>query len=145
MSPEADILTTLRDAAQRRDWNGCRDAADAALARLPAPKILKLAHHEVERRLPLFAPHHTDHHWPRIWLAALATDTPGTLDEETTEVLQEAPGPGGNSFAEAVRQLALAAAADGTQCVTHAISAISRAIMAEKAETGGTEHRDLWD
>lgn len=146
MSTPTDILTTLRDAAERGNWNGCRDATEAALSRLPVSKILKLAHREVECRLPLFERHHPDIHWPRTWLSALATESPCTLDEETDEVLQEAPGPGGNSFAEAVRQLALAAAAaDRKQCVTHALDAISGAIMAEKAETGGSEHRDLWD
>ena len=107
--------------------------------------MLRLAHDEVQRRLSLFERHHPDMHWPRVWLDALATGAPFAFDESTPEVLEEAPGPGGNSFAEAVRQLALAAAADGAQRVTHARQAISEAILAEETETGGSLHRELWD
>lgn len=142
---ELELLTTLREAAQRRDWNGCHDATEALLARLPVPTMLRLAHAEVKRRLPLFERHHPNMHWPRVWLDALASGAPFTFDESTPEVLEEAPGPGGNNFAESVRQLALAAAATGEPQITHVREAISGAIMAEMAETGGSAHRELWD
>ncbi len=118
---------------------------DALLSRLPVPTMLRLAHEEVQRRLPLFERHHPDMRWPRVWLEALATGAPFTFDESTPEVMEEAPGPGGNNFGEAVQQLALAAAAEGAQRVTHAREAISGAIMAETAETGGSLYRELWD
>jgi hypothetical protein len=78
-------------------------------------------------------------------LDTLAAGSPGTLDEASPEVWQEAPGPGGNNFTNAVLALFDAARTDSTQCVTHAIEAITGAIMAEKTETGGTENRELWD
>jgi hypothetical protein len=107
--------------------------------------MLRLAHAEVQRRLPVFERHHPHMHWPRVWLDALANTAPFKFDESTPEVLEEASGPGGNNFAEAVRQLALAAAATGERQITHVIEAISGAIMAEMAETGGSMHRELWD
>ncbi len=145
MPTESELLTALREAAQRRDWNGCHDALDALLSRLPAPTMLRIAHDEVARRLPLFERHHPHQHWPRIWLDALASGAPFTFDESAPEVLEESPGPGGNSFAKGVMELALAAAADGPQRVVHAREAISEAIMAEETEVGGSAHRELWD
>ncbi len=145
MPTESELLTALREAAQRQDGDGCHEALDALLSRLPVPTMLRLAHDEVARRLPLFERHHPHMHWPRVWLDALATEAPFTFDESTPEVLEEAPGPGGNNFTEGVRQLAMAAAADGTQRVVHAREALSEAIMAEEAETGGSAHRELWD
>lgn len=145
MATEIELLATLREAAQQRDWNGCHDALNDLLSRLPVPTMLQLARDEVARRLPIFERHHPHMHWPRVWLDALATRAPFTFDESTDEVLEEAPGPGGNNFAEAVQQLALAAAAEGPQCVTHAIKAIAGVIMAEKTEAGGSKHRELWD
>jgi len=142
---ETEALTRLREAARQRDWDGCHDASDALLSRLSVPTMLRIARDEVQRRLPLFERHHPNMHWPRVWLDALATDSLGMLDESTPEVLEEAPGPGGNSFTEAVRQLALAAAAEGEQRVIHAREAISQAILAEGSEAGGSAHRELWD
>jgi hypothetical protein len=145
MATEIELLTTLRYAAQQNDWNGCRDAVEALLARLPVPTMLQIAYAEVERRLPVFEQYHPTMRWPRIWLEALATGAPFTFDESTPEVMEEAPGPGGNSFTEAVQQLALAGAADGTQRVEHIITAISRAISSEKTEAGARDHRERWD
>jgi len=145
MPTEIELLTMLRDSAQRGDWNACRDTVEVLLARLPAPTMLRLAQDEVQRRLPLFERHHPQMHWPRVWLEALATGAPFTFDESTPEVLEEAPGPGGNNITEAVRQLALAAAAEGTKRVTHTIEAIAGAIVAELSEIGGSLNRELWD
>lgn len=142
---DSELLATLRNSAQRRDWNACRDTVEVLLARLPVPTMLRLAHDEVQRRLPLFERHHPNMHWPRVWLEALATGAPFTFDESTPEVMEEAPGPGGNSFAQAVQQLALAAAAEGTERLTHTLEAIARAIGTEESETGGSLHRELWD
>ncbi len=92
MPTESELLTALREAAQRGDGDGCHDALDALLSRLPVPTMLRLAHDEVGRRLPLFERHHPYMHWPRVWLDALATGAPFTFDESTPEVLEEAPG-----------------------------------------------------
>jgi hypothetical protein len=53
----------------------------------------------------------------------------------------------GASFerSSAGRQLALAKAAEGAQCVTHAISAISGAVMTEKTETAARDRLEIWD
>jgi len=145
MPTEIELLATLRRAAQDRDPNvGC-EMLEALLPRLPVPTMLRLAHDEVRLRLPAFERHHPQMHWPRIWLDALLSGEPFTFDESTPEVLEEAPGPGGNNFTEAVQQLALAAAAEGNQRVKHATEAISGAIMADSTEVGGSKYRDLWD
>jgi hypothetical protein len=145
MPTNSELLTTLREAARQRDWNGCRDATEALLSRLPVPTMLQIAREELARRLPRFEHNHPHIHWPRVWLNALATVEPFTFDEGAPGVLDEAPGPGGNSFTEGVRQLALATAAEGEKCVSHAIAAISRALMSERTEAGGSKHRELWD
>ena len=145
MRTEIELLTTLRESAQRRAWNACRDTAEALLARLPVATMLRLAHAEVLRRLPLFERHHPHMHWPRVWLEALATGAPFNFDESTPEVLEEAPGPGGNGFTEAVRQLALAAAAEGLQRIKHILESITRTIMSERTEAGARERREIWD
>lgn len=145
MPTEMELMATLRDAARDRDWNvGC-EVLEALLPRLPVPTMLRLAHDEVRRRLPAFERHHPHMHWPRVWLDALLSGEPFTFDEATPEVLEEAPGPGGNNFTEAVQQLALAAAADSGKRVKHTVEAISGAIMAESTEVGGSKYRDLWD
>jgi hypothetical protein len=145
MPTEIEQLRTLRESARRGNWNGCRDAAEALLARIPDDAMLDIARDEVARRLPSFERHHPHIHWPRVWLNALATGEPFTFDEGAPGVLDEAPGPGGNGFAEAIRQLALANAAERAQRVTHAIAAISRVILAEGSELWGRDHRELWD
>ena len=142
---EIELLKTLREAAQQRDWNACRDALEVLLSRLPVPAMLQLAHAEIQRRLPIFERNHPHMHWPRVWLDALATGAPFTFDEGAPGVLDEAPGPGGNSFTEAVRQLALAKAADGPQRIKHVLEAITRAIGAENKEAGARDRRELWD
>jgi len=145
MRTDVERLAALRDAAQRRDWNDCHDALQALLERLPVPAMLRIAHAEVARRLPIFERDHPQMCWPRVWLDALATGEPFAFDEGAPGVLDEAPGPGGNSFTEAVRQLALAKAADGPQCIKHVREALTRAIGAETKEAGARDRRELWD
>lgn len=145
MPTEIELLTTLREAAQRGDWNACCDATKVLLSRLTALTMLRIAHAEVQRRLPIFERNQPHMHWPRVWLEALATGAPFTFDESTPEVLEEAPGPGGNSFVEAVQQLARAAAAGGESYTKHVMEAIACGISSERTEAGGSKHRELWD
>ena len=141
----ADLPAKLRDAAQRREWNECWETVEIALARLSISQILALAHRQVQRRLSLFERHHPDIHWPREWLDALGSGTSTVLDEAAPEVLQDAPGPGGNNFATAVQALARASkAATSTKCAAYAARAIRGAIMAEEVECAGSEAPELW-
>jgi len=145
MPTEMELLTTLRVAAKDRDWNvGC-EMLEALLLRLPVPTMLRLAHDEVRRRLPTFERHHPRMHWPRLWLDALLRGEPFKFNESKPEILEEAPGPGGNNFIKAVEELSFAAATEGSQRVKHAMEAISWALSAERTERGGSKYRDLWD
>ena len=144
MSAGTESLVALREAALRRDWNGCRAALQVALSHLSVPQILRLAQQEVQRQLPLFERYPPHVKWPRNWLEALAAGSPQGLDDTSAEVLEETPGPGANSFAEAVYALYQAVTADSAQCVTHAGDAIEQAIKAEVVEKAGSQQPELW-
>ena len=75
----------------------------------------------------------------------MGSGTSTVLDEAAPEVLQDAPGPGGNHFVTAVQELAQASmAATLAKCAAHAAEAIHGAIMAEKVECAGSEAPELW-
>jgi hypothetical protein len=145
MPTNVELLTTLRNTDRARDWETWEGTLETLLSRLPVPTMLRLAQDEVRRRLPVFEGHHPHIRWPRVWLDALRSGEPFTFDDMTPEAMEETPGPGGNSFTEAVRRLALAAAASGSHRVTHTQEAISGAIVAERREIAGSKYRELWD
>ena len=145
MSAGTESLVALREAALRRDWNGCRAALEVALSQLSVPQILRLAQQEVQHRLPLYERYHPHVQWPRRWLEALAAGSPQGLDDTAPEVLEDTPGPGANNFAEAVYELYQAVTADSAQCVAHAGTAIAHAIKAEMLEKGGSQQPELWN
>lgn len=144
-SAGTESLVALREAALRRDWNGCRAALEVALSQLSVPQILRLAQQEVQRRLSLFERYHPHVQWPRRWLEALAAGSAQGLDDASPEVQEETSGPGANNFAAAVYALYQAVTADSAQCVAHAGTAIGQAIKAEMLEKGGSQQPELWN
>jgi hypothetical protein len=138
-------LQSLRLAAERGDVNGCWDATQKLLGRLPAEQALRLVCDFVTRRLPAFERHQPGVNWPREFIASVALS--GVAQDEKTwpEAEDDFPGPGANSFTAAVEYLWKAShPAESLRRSELLANAIERAISSERLEYWGALHPEEW-
>jgi hypothetical protein len=143
-SLEQDVQA-LRLAAEQGDWNACRNATEKLLVRLPTIHAVRFVRDFVLCRLPVFERQHPGVSWPRGLLELVGEEEPIGRDK-TWPGEDEFSGPGANSFAKAVESLwnAWLRTEDARQCIPELVSAISRAIMAERVEYWGARHSQKW-
>jgi hypothetical protein len=136
-------VQALRLAAERGNWNSCRDAVEALLVRFPPRDAVRLTRDFVARRLPVFERQQPGVNWPRELLEVVG-DKSSTSRRWPEE--DEFPGPGGNSFTKAVESLWSASLRieDARECIAELMSALSRAILAESTEYWGSRHPEEW-
>jgi len=145
-SVEAELLA-LRSAADKGDLNGCCDATESLLQRLPAPQALELVRQHVERRLPAVERHQPGETWQRDFLEHLRlTDPIGEATPMWPWESDEFSGPGANNFIRGVDALLRARrlTADEPRRIATLVEAISTVIVAEQSEAWGSRHPDQW-
>ena len=137
-------IQAMRLAAERGDWNSCRNATEALLLRLPTSHAVRLTRDFVASRFPSFERQQPGVHWPRELLEVVTQED--SASEEKSWPDDEFPGPGGNSFAKALESLWIASLRrqDARQCAAELVGALSRAIMTEKVEHWGSRHPKEW-
>ena len=139
-------LQALRRAAELGDVNGCWDATQKLLRRLPAHLALRLVREFVTRRLPLFERHQPGVHWPRQFIESVPET--GSADDRTTwpEAEDDFPGPGANNFIGSVEALWKAGRlVDDVQRRNELLAdAIVGVAIAEQFEHWGAQHPDAW-
>jgi hypothetical protein len=145
-APAAAELQALRRAADQGDWNGCRDATERLMLRLPVRQAVKLTHEQVARRISMFERHHPHVPWVRAFIEASGGGGAEVEGREWPEAENDFSGPGANTFTGAVESLWRGSLSldDPRECVEHLVDAISGAIMAERVESWGLRHPGLW-
>ncbi|HYH94630.1 hypothetical protein [Hyalangium sp.] len=143
--PYEQEIQSLRLAAERGDVNGCWDATQKLLRWLPAQRALRLVRDFLARRLLVFERHQPGVLWPREFIESV-TGTSAALDGKTwPKAEDDFPGPGANSFINAVE--ALWKASVPTEDVRRSellADALERAVSAERLEYWGALHPDKW-
>jgi hypothetical protein len=136
----------LRTAAVRGDVNGCSDATQKLLGRLPADRALRLVRGFVARRLPLFERHQPGVRWPREFIESISETGSVEDGRRWPEAEDDFPGPGANSFTTAVEALWKAShlQADERRRSEFLTTAIERAVGAERLESWGSRHPEAW-
>jgi hypothetical protein len=144
-SSSNEELRTLRLAAERGDWNGCRAASEKLLCQLPCRRALGLIRTQVMRRLPTFERHHPDVRWPRDFISSVDGESAHT-EQTWPETEDEFRGPGANNFTSAVEALWKASRLtdDEWQCASELVNALAEAIMAESTEHWGSQYPEEW-
>jgi hypothetical protein len=144
-SHEAE-LRALRLSAKRGEWNGCVDATEKLLRRLPASRSVMLVWEVIARRLPLFERHQPTTRWPRDFLDSSRGASPSNEEREWPEAEDDFPGPGANSFTSAVEHLwrASCVGQDARPRAEALASAVASVILAEKNESWGSRHPEEW-
>jgi hypothetical protein len=139
-------LQALRLAAERRDRNGCWEATQKLLRRLPVHLALPLVRDFVCRRVPAFERHQPGVRWPRAFIEAVSET--GLADEGRPwpEAESDFPGPGANSFIRAVEALREACRfiEDEQRRSQLLAKAMERALNAERLEHWGARHPEIW-
>lgn len=139
-------LHALRLAAEQGDWNGCREATERLILRLPARQAVRLTHEQVARRIPVFERHHPRVPWVRAFIDAAGGM--GTTGEgrEWPEAEDDFNGPGANTFTGAVQALwwGSLSVEEPRKCAEQLVDAISGTIMAERVESWGLRYPELW-
>lgn len=138
-------LRVLQRAAEQRDWNGCRDASERLLLRLPSRRALGLTRGYLLRRLFVFEKHQPQVHWPREFIEATDGD-PSHAKTSWPEAEDDFAGPGANNFTSAVEALWKAGRLleDAQPCAKELVNALAGAIMAEGTESWGSRHPEEW-
>ncbi|WP_224244552.1 hypothetical protein [Hyalangium gracile] len=136
----------MRLAAGRGDVNGCWDATQQLLRRLPSSQGLRLAQEFVSRRLTTFERHQPDVHWPREFIESVADAARSPDSRSWPEAESDFPGPGANSFIAAVEALWKAGHLldDEGKRGELLADAIERAVSAERLEYWGSRHPEAW-
>lgn len=138
-------LLALQQAAERREWDSCRFVTRRLLARLPLQQAVALTWEQVARRLPAFERHQPGVTWPRQFIESLSAGGGGegwTWPEDDGPF----PGPGANTFIEAVYDLWQAARVltGREERLEGMVDAISRVIRVDVAEDWGARHPEQW-
>ena len=139
-------LQALRLAAERGDVNGCWDATQKLLRRMPPSQALRLVRDFVAGRLPIFERHQPGVHWPRQFIESVSER--GSTDDGRSwpEVEDDFPGPGANNFTRAVEALWKAGQLVGdVQRLGELLAdAMVGAVIAEQLEHWGALHPEAW-
>lgn len=143
---EAELLA-LRRSADDGALNGCREALEKLLRRLPPAQALELARQQVERRLPLFERQQPGVLWPRDFLESLrVADPSGEGGRVWPWEHDEFPGPGANTFTSGIDGLwqARRLQPDDPRRLEFLVDAITAAIMVDKLSAWGARHPERW-
>jgi hypothetical protein len=137
-------LSALRSAAQSRDWESCKAAAEALGVLLPSRHLIAIAAAELRRRVPGFLRVEPGQEWPERILTTIES---GEVPKATMLPTQDYKGPGANSFYVAMEMLmeSVYSRDDQAASARSAVSAIAEAIMAGMAESWGTRNRERWN
>jgi len=143
--PYEQEIQYLRLGAERGDVNGCWEATQKLLRRLPAERALGLARDFVTRRLPAFERHQPGVPWPREFIESVTSTRSAPPSKTWPEGEDDFPGPGANSFIAAVEYLWKAShQPDDTRRCELLANALERAVSAERLEYWGTLHPQEW-
>jgi hypothetical protein len=139
-------LQALRLAAERHDRNGCWEATQKLLLRLPAHLALPLVRDFVSRRLPAFERHQPGVQWPREFIEAVSETGSANEGRPWPEAESDFPGPGANSFIRAVEALwEVGRFMEDKQRRSQLLAkAMERALNAERLEHWGSRHPETW-
>ena len=134
MSDVSDIV----EAAQRDDWQACREASRREMSRRGVPASIALVHGQLTDMLPTFERAHPGEDWPRRALARDVSDLP-----------PDYPGPGANSLAKGIEHWRRAVALEGeTQPVDavldELVDALAESVMARVVTGWGALHPAEW-
>lgn len=144
MSDNAD-LTTLRIAAQQREWNTAQDTLKRLLTHFEPLPALEFAATRIIDHLPRFEAYYPEAGWVRQ-LVMTVVSYASAPDELPAHAITQFPSPGCGNFVSAVLDLARAVQAKYTVFERYSFmtNAVANVILADLMNFYYSAHPDEW-
>ena len=144
-SGEAD-LSTLRMAAQQREWTTLQDTLKRLLARLEPLPALEIAALRIHEHLPRFEAYYPQATWVReLFMTVMAyASAPNDLPDHA---INQFPQPGCGNFLSAVFDLARGVQTKYTVFERYSLmtNAVANTVLADLMDFYYRQHPDEWD